>query len=150
MPQENEKPQEDMTPFERIVENLWNNPSVRLKGQEFFVQYMMGLASMHGLIDSLTPGCVVHRHNDPDCPGELRIKLATEGIVLVHYFFREAPGAKLVVEVPIADYKEGMEKAVNPEQAILGLVRMLLGKGAERQVGAEPKGPKLVLPKGES
>ncbi len=142
-----------MTPFEMICEDLWNNPGVRLQGREKWDEFLKGLALMHGVVDRLTPGFVVYKHNSPNCPGDLRVKLAKDGVVIIQYFFRECPKAKMEVVIPIDKFKEGMEKTVDLNFVVNGLVKMLLQRGHEGAIEAgeavgkaEPPKPKLVLP----
>lgn len=137
--------QAKVTPFENIVESLWNSPAAMTRGKEHYRQFMFGLALMHGVIDSLIPGVTVWKHNDPECPGDIRVRLATDGIVVMRYYFRQAPDVVFEIAVPIAEYKTGMETTVDSRMVIGKLVQMLLQAGSEQVKAVQPKKQELKL-----
>lgn len=134
------------TPLEKMLETLWAAPSSRMSSKAQLAATLEFCATEYGLIDRLTPGTVVLRHNDPKTPGELRVKLAAAQIVRVLIFFQEAPRIKVSVDVPLKQWKTGMERQIAPQY--LPAVFQVLVQRAAQALAEEQKQqkPKILLP----
>lgn len=142
------------TPIDKIKKAIWGS-SVRTQGnrKEFFAQ-VDDLVGRFGLIDELMPTWRVLKHNDPNTPGEAKVKLAAANVVAVIVWFAEAPSVRTEIHVPIDAWKDEqgfVETQVLPK-CLPVLVKALMHNamaGAVRKQKKDKKAPpppKLVLP----
>lgn len=104
-----EKPSPRERALEIFLKELWRH---RGKAEPSFVKEGLRLADELGVIDQLTPRLKIYRHGDHDIPGELRVKLASAGVVLAEASLREAPKCKVITEIPLKDFAPGMEPKI--------------------------------------
>lgn len=140
------RPAPTQTPLQKMIDTLWHSPPSRMGTKDILTEAVEFCVEQYGLIDRLTPGGVVLRHNDPRVKGELRVKLAKADIVLVLVFFKEAPSAKVAVEVPTKEWKDGMEQKIIP-RALPGVFQLLMNKAREELTDEEKRAkPQILLP----
>ena len=135
-------------PIQKMIDTLWASPDSRLGTKQTFTEAVEFCVGQYGLIDRLTPGAVVMRHNDPKTPGKIRVELANRDIILVLVFFKEAPEVKLGVEIPRKEWKESMlQNLING--ALPGIVQTLMDKArAELTSEQKRKQPTILMPGG--
>ena len=134
------------TPMQKMIDTLWSSPDSRLGTKQTFTEAVEFCVGQYGLIDRLTPGAVVMRHNDPKTPGKIRVELANRDVVLVLVFFKEAPEVKLGVEIPTKEWKDSMvQKLIN--EALPGIVQTLMDR-AKAGLAPEETKPTILMPGG--
>ena len=140
-------------PIDKIAKAIWGS-SIRQHGnRKEFLSQVDDLVGKFGLIDGLMPTWRVFKHNDPNTPGEMRVKLAAKGVVSVLVWFAEAPSVRIELHVPSAEWNDDLpivETKVLPQvlpQLVRALIHNAMVEAAKKRKGEKPKfEPKLVLP----
>lgn len=143
--EQQQKPMIPPPPLEGLIDEMWK-ARVGRGGKEDFAKAARDYAAKNGIVDRLTPGFAILRPDDERLPGEVRTKLATEGIVMIQCYFQEAPRVMMQIPMPIDEYDPEQPPQL-PQELVVKLLNVLVNNGmAAAEAEAQQSGPKLIVP----